>query len=293
MNSGPLVFLAAFFALAASWCGFVLTPQIQIGRQPQETNRVNGAELYPQARPGLARQGLDVYRAEGCAACHSQQVSQTGTMCDVVLTDAGTNQAGLVNALIQTGQGKSSPGQFLSGLPKPVLEGVDLDRANSLASLLKSAGAKAAVSVVPVGPDIARGWGKRRTVAADYLFDYPVMAGSQRVGPDLANVGVRLPDANWQLRHLYAPRSEVKDSLMPPYRFLFEKRSIGRQPSPDALQLGPGFAPPPGFEIVPRPAARALVAYLSSLRADTPLFEAPLTVASAAVSAAATNTPAK
>ncbi len=293
MNSGPLVFLAAFFALAASWCGFVLTPQIQIGRQPQETNRVNGAELYPQARPGLARQGLDVYRAEGCAACHSQQVSQTGTMCDVVLTDAGTNQAGLVNALIQTGQGKSSPGQFLSGLPKPVLEGVDLDRANSLASLLKSAGAKAAVSVVPVGPDIARGWGKRRTVAADYLFDYPVMVGSQRVGPDLANVGVRLPDANWQLRHLYAPRSEVKDSLMPPYRFLFEKRSIGRQPSPDALQLGPGFAPPPGFEIVPQPAARALVAYLSSLRADTPLFEAPLTVASAAVSAAATNTPAK
>ena len=293
MNSGPLVFLAAFFALGASLCGFVLTPQIQIGRQPQETNRVNGAELYPQARPGLARQGLDVYRAEGCAACHSQQVSQTGTMCDVVLTDAGTNQAGLVNALIQTGQGKSSPGQFLSGLPKPVLEGVDLDRANSLASLLKSAGAKAAVSVVPVGPDIARGWGKRRTVAADYLFDYPVMAGSQRVGPDLANVGVRLPDANWQLRHLYAPRSEVKDSLMPPYRFLFEKRSIGRQPSPDALQLGPGFAPPQGFEIVPRPAARALVAYLSSLRADTPLFEAPLTVASAAVSAAATNTPAK
>ena len=32
MNNGPLVFLAAFFALASSWCGFVLAPQLQIGR---------------------------------------------------------------------------------------------------------------------------------------------------------------------------------------------------------------------------------------------------------------------
>jgi len=32
MNYGPLVFLGAFFALAASWFGFVLTPQLQVGR---------------------------------------------------------------------------------------------------------------------------------------------------------------------------------------------------------------------------------------------------------------------
>ena len=40
MNNGPLVFLAAFFALASSWCGFVLAPQLQIGRL-QQTNTVD------------------------------------------------------------------------------------------------------------------------------------------------------------------------------------------------------------------------------------------------------------
>ena len=253
MNHSPLVFLAAFFALAASWFGFVLTPQIQIGREQPGTNTVNTANLYPQARPGQARQGLDVYRAEGCAACHTEQVGQTATVCDVVLTDAGTNQAALVAALVKAGLGRSNPGQFLSGLPKPVVEAVDLDR----------------------------GWGKRRSVARDYLYDDPVMLGSLRVGPDLANAGARLPDPNWHLRHLYAPRSEVKDSLMPPYRYLFERRRIGWQPSPDALQFPKELAPPPGFEIVPKPEARLLVAYLLSLRAETPLFEAPLTVPSA------------
>ena len=44
MKYGPLVFLAAFFALSASWCGFVMSPQIQIGRT-QQTNPVMSAEL--------------------------------------------------------------------------------------------------------------------------------------------------------------------------------------------------------------------------------------------------------
>ena len=65
------------------------------------------------------------------------------------------------------------------------------------------------------------------------------MPGSQRVGPDLANVGARLPDANWHLLHLYAPQLQVKGSTMPPYRFLFEKRRIERRPSPEALVLPP------------------------------------------------------
>ena len=293
MNHGPLVLLAAFFALAASWCGYVLTPQIQIGRDQPGTNIVNTAELYPQARPGLARQGLEVYRAEGCAACHTKQVSQTGTLCEVVLTDAGTNQAALVTALLKAGLGKSNPGQFLSGLPKSLLQTADPDQADRLVNILKSAGARAVMRVVPVGPDIARGWGKRRSVARDYLYDDPVMVGSLRIGPDLANAGVRLPDFHWHLRHLYSPRSEVKGSVMPPYRYLFEQRKIERQPSPDALQLAKEFAPPPGFEIVPKPEATALVAYLLSLRAETPLFEAPLSVPAAAGSPAANNPPAK
>ena len=65
---------------------------------------------------------------------------------------------------------------------------------------------------------------------------------------------------------------------MPPYRFLFEMRRIERTGSPDALTLPTSLAPPPGYEIVPKQEAKALVGYLASLRADAPLFDAPLTV---------------
>lgn len=295
MNYGPLVFLAAFLALAASWGGFVLAPQIQIGRQQQETNTVNAAELYPQARPGLARQGLEVYRANGCAACHTQQVGQSGTVCDVILTEAGTNPVAVAEALVQANVGisKASGPGLAAGVPKRILHGVTAEVAKAALNTVQPTGAKAKIEIVPFGPDIARGWGPRRNVAEDYLFDYPVMPGSQRVGPDLANVGLRLPDANWHLRHLYAPRLDVKDSPMPPNRFLFEQRRIGRHPSPDALQLPKELVPPPGFEIVPRPEANALVAYLLSLHSDVPLYEAPLTPAVAASARLQTNAPAK
>jgi cytochrome c oxidase cbb3-type subunit 2 len=64
---------------------------------------------------------------------------------------------------------------------------------------------------------------------------------------------------------------------MPPYRFLFQKRKIGKVASADALKLTGESAPPAAFEIVPTEDARALVAYLLSLQADAPLFETPVT----------------
>ena len=78
---------------------------------------------------------------------------------------------------------------------------------------------------------------------------------------------------------------------MPPYRFLFEKRQLGRQPSPDALSLPGDLARDPRYEIVPTPAAKALAAYLAALRADAPLFNAPLTVPAAAATPSSTNAP--
>ncbi|HVM51086.1 MAG TPA: cbb3-type cytochrome c oxidase subunit II [Candidatus Acidoferrum sp.] len=314
MNYGPLLFLAAFFALASSWCGFVLAPQLQVGRL-QQTNTLSGGATYPVARSGLAQQGLQVYRANGCAACHSQQVRQSGTVCDVMLTEAGTNELAVISALLRlkcgsplteterqavsTGAGERAPPVMvfteqdargmLTRLPQRVRQGLTKPEADAAVKELTAAGAKAQTWIVPVGPDIARGWGRRRTVAEDFLFDYPVMPGEQRVGPDLANVGVRLPDPNWHLRHLYAPGTYEKASTMPPYRFLFEKRKVRQEPSPDALVLPPELAPEPGYEIVPKPAAIALAAYLTSLRADAPLYVAPLTVAPPA--APATNAP--
>lgn len=308
MNYGPLLFLGAFFALAASWFGFVLTPQIQLG-QLQQTNTVPAGVIYPLGRPGFAREGLEVYRANGCAYCHSQQVGQTGTTCNVVLDQPGTNPPALIEAILKVVplESQSRARELLPGLPKPVLEGLGKEAADAAAKTLSVDGAKASVWIVPAGPDIARGWAKRRTVAEDFLFDSPVMLGARRIGPDLANVGVRLPDARWHLRHLYAPRAEVKGSVMPPYGFLFERRRIERARSPDALDLPPVAAPEPGYEIVPTREARALAAYLVSLQADAPLFVAPLTVpapvtpegtnaapgSAAATNALATNSPAR
>ncbi len=277
MNYGPLIFLAAFFALAASWFQFVLAPMVQLGSLPQ-TNTLTGV-TYPLARPGEAAQGLQVYRANGCAVCHSQQVGQRGTVFEVELTAAGTNRAAVAEVLgaLQPGLGSGAAERLLDSLPRTWLRVKDKETAEGAQKRLTAAGAKAQVGIVPTGPDIARGWGKRRTVAEDFIYDDPVLPGDQRVGPDLANVGGRLPDVNWHYRHLYAPRAEVADSTMPPHRFLFERRKLGKAPSPEALRLPPAYAPEPGYEIVPRPEARALAAYLLSLRADAPLFAAPLT----------------
>jgi cytochrome c oxidase cbb3-type subunit II len=137
------------------------------------------------------------------------------------------------------------------------------------------------------GTDLERGWGERRTVARDYIFEQPPFLGSTRLGPDLANVGSakwrnealddpRKPakrDARWHLLHLYAPTTVITESNMPPYRYLFEKRKISGQKSADALELTGKNAPEEGYEIVPKQEAKDLVAYLLSLDRSHPVKE--------------------
>jgi len=79
--------------------------------------------------------------------------------------------------------------------------------------------------------------------------------------------------AAWHHEHLYAPRSVNDESNMPAYKFLYTKRSIGGQPSAEALKLSGADAPAPGFEIVPNYDAQCLVAYLMSLDQSHPLKE--------------------
>lgn len=127
------------------------------------------------------------------------------------------------------------------------------------------------------GADIARGWGSRRTVARDYIYESPVQLGAVRNGPDLANVGTRqvggADNVGWHYRHLYNPRSVTPGSIMPPFRFLFETRKITGQRSVDALNLTGADAPPDGYEIVPTAEAKSLVGYLVSLDKSHPLKE--------------------
>jgi cytochrome c oxidase cbb3-type subunit 2 len=213
VRSAPLIFLGILVGLAASWWGVIVVPNYQVGRATTVLARSLGAH-YPPTRPGLARQGAEVYRREGCNTCHSQLVRPAG-----------------------------------------------------------------------FGYDIGLGWGPRRTVAQDYLRDEPVMLGTVRVGPDLANIGTRMGagDTNaepalvaYHLRHLYHPRTVMPNSVMPAYPYLFEKRRISGSPSLDALQLAGEYAPEPGYEVVPTPEVLALVAYLLSLQAGVSLPEAPV-----------------
>src|SRR5262249_3218451 len=52
------------------------------------------------------------------------------------------------------------------------------------------------------GTDIASGWGDRRSVPRDYIYENPVLLGTMRTGPDLANIGVRQADETWHYLHL-------------------------------------------------------------------------------------------
>ena len=124
-----------------------------------------------------------------------------------------------------------------------------------------------------MGADESRGWGARRTVARDYLYDTPVLLGSMRNGPDLTNIGARQRSAEWHYKHLYNPRSVTPASIMPPFRFLFEKKKITGARSENALVLADADAPPEGYEIVPTSEAKALVGYLLMLDRSHPLKE--------------------
>ncbi len=243
MKTGFSIFVAAFIALGLSWSGLVLGPAAQLGTQGQ-TNILNSSDVYPVQRTGDATVGLQVYRAYGCAACHTTQVGQDGVICDVVLS--GKNPPAVSNMLASL---------KLNGLTK--------EAADAVSAQIAAKGGKTETHVIPTGADIARGWGKRHSVAEDFLWDNPVQLGGVRVGPDLSNVGMRYP-ADWQFKHLYDPKSVVSTSTMPSFKFLFEKDGA---PTEDAKNL---------------------VAYLLSLRADVPLHDAPFSTL-APVTAAGTK----
>lgn len=121
------------------------------------------------------------------------------------------------------------------------------------------------------GSDLARKWGERGGYARDYIRDQTVFIGQNRLGPDLRNVGARIPDADYFYKLLYAPEARFAGAPiahgMPAHRFLFDVHPVaGRQPSAQALQLAGPDAPGSGLEVVPTARAVALVAYLQGLK---------------------------
>ena len=165
MNQGPLLFLSVLCAMAASWMGFVLMPQVQLGNQSTRLVKEIGRH-YPAERGGIAVKGHDVYRAAGCVSCHTQQVRQSGFIFDIVLTDAG-DFTDLVTSLVQQANGDLSDQQaadIVANAPKTILEGVSKQTVDSISFLFKDSGGKVVANIRPTGPDIDRGWGPRQTV---------------------------------------------------------------------------------------------------------------------------------
>jgi cytochrome c oxidase cbb3-type subunit 2 len=125
------------------------------------------------------------------------------------------------------------------------------------------------------GNDDKRGWGSRRTVAADYLGDGKAMMGTMRTGPDLANIGQRMPSAAWHFQHLFNPVSTSPGSIMPPYQYLFTVRKGPALPGETVITLPPALAKP-GEVVIAKPEALALVDYLIGLdHTYTPLPALP------------------
>jgi len=129
------------------------------------------------------------------------------------------------------------------------------------------------------GADIERDWGKRVTVARDYVTQERPLIGSLRIGPDLKTIGERQPDANWHHQLLYKPESILGGNVVKPsYSFLYKVQKIDRVPSPKALKFESGseYAPEEGYEVIPTQRAEALVEYLLSLKLDYSLPEASI-----------------
>ena len=66
-----------------------------------------------------------------------------------------------------------------------------------------------------------RRWGPV-TEAGEYAFDVPHLFGTRRIGPDLTRVGLKYSD-EWHYAHFWNPRMLSPDSIMAPYRGLFEE----------------------------------------------------------------------
>lgn len=140
-------------------------------------------------------------------------------------------------------------------------------------------------------------WG-RPSAPGDYAFVKPLDAwrpyapavlGSERTGPDLTSIGARQPSETWQYLHLYNPRSVSPDSVMPAFPWLFK---VVAKPAADAVMVPvpPPYAPPSGA-VVATDKAKALVAYLLSLK-QVPLQAASGSSAAAGAPAQPANAPA-
>jgi cytochrome c oxidase cbb3-type subunit 2 len=117
------------------------------------------------------------------------------------------------------------------------------------------------------GFDVERGWGKRPSVPRDYILQNEVLLGHNRVGPDLANLGLREYSTEWLHQHLFMPQTLVDGSICQPSPFLYD---VSDEPSEGYIE---SKSDDKTIFIKPSFRANRLVAYLKSLKQDYELPE--------------------
>ncbi len=125
------------------------------------------------------------------------------------------------------------------------------------------------VRLVEAGFDVERGWGKRPSVPRDYVMQKNVLLGNTRVGPDLANLGMREYSDEWLHRHLFEPQALVPDSLCPPSPFLYV---VSEEEKDGSIEI-PATDEEVSRFVRPSFRARGIVSYLQSLQQDYELPE--------------------
>lgn len=179
--------------------GFFVALSILVAILPAINNQNNNAMLPGAGRlTGDELKGKGVFIANGCVACHSQQVRN-----------------------------------------------VDMDKV----------------------------WGSRPGVAADYAgnqrmswwMNTATLMGTERTGPDLTNIGNRLPSADWHLLHLFNPRAVAGESIMPAYPWMFEVKNTPNE-NDKVVNVPSEFMKGKKGSVVAKPEALQLVAYLLSLK---------------------------
>ena len=118
------------------------------------------------------------------------------------------------------------------------------------------------------GFDVERGWGKRPSVPRDYILQDEVLLGHNRVGPDLANVGLREYSMEWLHRHLFMPQSVVEGSICQPSPFLYK---VSKSPTESSIKTE--TIDKSEIYIIPSLRANRIVSYLQSLHQNYQLPE--------------------
>ena len=260
------LFLGLFGTFAFSWVGLTVIPNIQIGALNPQMDEEQ-TDIYPAPKSGMAEQGRRVYAANGCIYCHSQQLRPDYASSDIDR---------------KWGERRSAPRDYL--FDRPVLlgqerMGPDLSNVGKRAPSEEEKPAASPVANAPAAPPAPA---QSAANAAPAKPPQPPAAAPQSqvaASPSATPNPNGMPPAYselWHHLHLYSPRSispDNRDSVMPAYKFLYEKQEIGGERSADALPLKGTEAPPPGWEVVPSYDAKCLVAYMMSLDQSHPLKE--------------------